>query len=494
MKAPRFFRFLIGVALIAQLPIVAFAQSKTESEPVAKKDEKESAKIATVDVLLKPMSVYQSFDAVFESTRSKEVVAEFDTWSDLKISSVVDEGSVVSAGQEILKFDTKSIEKAIKEADFGVASSTFELESALLNQKEMQTTFDLDKALAVRTWENAKQDYEYYKSVQLPERMADLDYSEKSAGYFLEYSQDELDQLQQMYTEDELTEESEEIVLKRARRSVESAARSKKKALQRVARDRETNVPRENVSREDQVKRSELAFKRKMVTLPIAKQKADNALAQVKFALKNKLEKLNELRTDLDKMKLTAPSDGVVYYGKCVRGKWVGGTGSAKRRLEPDKKVVANNVVMTIVDVGQLMVRASLDQTTMGMLSPSLRGKAKISATNVVVPATVKSVSRIPLDSGKYDCQILVENLPNDGSVMPGMSCKLSFLVYENKQAIVAPKSSVFSDDGGVSHFVFVVDGEKTSRKPVMVGHTSGDSIEIRDGLSAGDKIAKTRQ
>ena len=193
-----------------------------------------------------------------------------------------------------------------------------------------------------------------------------MDYSEKTAGYFLEYSKDELDQLEQMYTEDELTEESEEIVLKRARRSVESAERSKDRTLRRVKRDREVTVPRDVTNREDALKRAELTYQKSQVTLPIKKEKVILALAESQFGHQKKIESLDELKSDRTKMSIDAPSNGVLYYGKCVRGKWVGSTGAPKRRLEKDKKVTAKTVIMTIVDPTQMLIRANLDESKLG--------------------------------------------------------------------------------------------------------------------------------
>jgi multidrug efflux pump subunit AcrA (membrane-fusion protein) len=123
-----------------------------------------------------------------------------------------------------------------------------------------------------------------------------------------------------------------------------------------------------------------------------------------------------------------------------------------------------------------------------------MQGKAHIkSAGKTTVPAQINSISRIPMDDGKYDCQIMVENLPTDTTVMPGMGCKLSFLVYENENAIVVPKASVFSDDGGISNYVYIVDGETSTRKEISVGHTSGTNVEVVEGLKDGDKIAKAK-
>lgn len=479
----------ISVTALSVLPSVGNLLAQDDA---AKKDEKK--KIPTVEAETKPIFVYESFDGVFESNKVVEIKTNFKTWTDLKIKTVVEEGTAVSSRQDLVNFDTESIDKAVAEAEFATKTAEFALATAKLSKEEAKATFDLDMAIAEQAWSNAKEDYEYYRNVQLPQSLDDIKYSEKSAGYFLEYAKDEYDQLEQMYTEDELTEESEEIVLKRARRSVESSQRSKDRTMTRIKHQREVDIPRGETQKAQELERQNMSYQRSKITLPINKQKTEIALAQAEFAYKNKQEHLKELSYDQERMTITSPADGILYYGRSVRGKWVGATGSAARRLEPNKKVTANSVIMTIVDINNMVIRANLDESKLSSLSAGLTGKAMVkSATNLRVPVTIKSLSNIPLDDGKFDCQIMVGELPGEAKVMPGMGCKLSFLVRSNAQAVVVPKASVFTDDGGVTHYVYVVNNDTAERKEVTVGHTSGTDTEILEGLEAGDTIAKAK-
>ena len=92
----------------------------------------------------------------------------------------------------------------------------------------------------------------------------------------------------------------------------------------------------------------------------------------------------------------------------------------------------------------------------------------------------------IPLDSGKFD----VKFQPAQGvSLLPGATCKVSLLVHEAKNQLVAPKDSVFSDDE-INHYVFLADGSKVM---VTVGMESDDDVEILDGLSAGQEILEKK-
>ena len=354
------FSVCLYLGQLTALPAPGFQQTTagqetTKDDKPADKEGKEKD-IESVEVVVKPLKVFESFDGRFESTQMQEIKTDFESWSELEIKDVVDEGSVVTKGQVVIEFDPKKLDKAIAEAEFALRNSEFDFSDAELAMQEVNKTFELDSAIAERTWKNAQEDFDYYKKVSAPERLKDLDYDAKTAGYRLEYAKDELDQLEQMYTEDELTEESEEIVLKRARRDVESAERYMARSLLQIEREREIEIPRDDLRQDDQLQRASLEFEKSRITLPVKKQRTEIALAKSEFEVGNNRNKLEELTSDRNKMALMSQADGVVYYGRCVRGKWTGVSGSDARRLEVGDKVPADKVVMTIVDAGQLMI------------------------------------------------------------------------------------------------------------------------------------------
>ena len=127
---------LLGTPDTKQLPAQDTPPAKEKAEKKTDDDEKkakdEKSEIKTVEAELKPLVVYESFSGLIEPTRMHEVKTNFEKWSDLKIASRVEEGEVVTAGQEILKFETESIDKAVAEADFAAKNATFDLETAEL--------------------------------------------------------------------------------------------------------------------------------------------------------------------------------------------------------------------------------------------------------------------------------------------------------------------------------------------------------------------------
>ena len=471
----------------------ADAEKKEEKDDeTKKKKKKEDKKPETVEVVKKPFRVFKTLKGLLESEKTLEVETDFESWTDLKIKTIAKQGKVAS-GDVLVEFDTESIDKAITEAEFGVRSAKFSQQLAKLEAQKSAETFKLDKEAAELAWRSAQEDNQYYKDTTVPARTKDLEYEEKTVGYYLEYANDELDQLTKMYTEDELTEESEAIVLKRAKRDVEDAEYYRDYYVRYIERQRKFTNPRSDQREKRSFVRSRMAFEKSKIVLPIEKEKAEIAIAKAEIELSQQKKALKELMEDREKMTIKAETGGTLFYGECDRGKWSFPGGG--RDLKQDSKVPAKAVVMTVVDVGQLIIRASVEEANLSSFKAGLSGKAKFEATDgKIVPCTFDSIERIPMEDGKYDCKVAIQGIPAGANLIPGMACKMSFLTYVNNDAIVISKKSVFSDDEEFTHYVYVMNKDsKPEKVEVVIGKTSGDDIEILQGLSAGDQIATAK-
>jgi HlyD family secretion protein len=147
---------------------------------------------------------------------------------------------------------------------------------------------------------------------------------------------------------------------------------------------------------------------------------------------------------------------------------------------------------MTIVDSRPLFVRADLSEGDLRRVKKGLKGKAKSKALpDLKLEANVREVSTAPVAPGKFDLVVDVP-LPKDAdAILPGMSCKLEFVVYENKDALVVPVSAVFSeeDDEDAKYVYLHRKGKKPKKQSVKVGKKSGDKWEILEGIRSGKEI-----
>lgn len=425
-------------------------------------------------------------EGVVESASMQEISVDTESWTDLKIKKVIEEGSSVSQGDTILWFETESIDKSLEEKKYALQLSKYGLQELELTVDGLAKTLSLDQALAERTMQHAKEDYDYFNDVERPMSEKSAQNSLKSSQWQLENSQEEFSQLEQMYTEDELTEESEAIVLKRARRSVEQAEFWLERQQQTTKRTLETSLPRSATTKKDELERQELNFEKSKITLPMTLEKKKIELDKTKFSLDKAVKSLADLEADRTMMEIKAPANGILYHGKCVRGKWSGSVSAGNRQLKEGGAVSPKKTIMTIVDPSNVFIRCDLAEAHLGSLKLDMGGKATLVAyPDNKFNVSVGSISYIPISAGKFDCTFKVNDQVN---WMPGMSCKVKIRIYENANALTVPSSAVFTDDDS-EYYVYVKRDDENERLVVTRGKSHGTKTEITAGLRPGDEV-----
>ncbi len=437
--------------------------------------------------------VVETIDAVVESRNMVPLAVDTENWTDLEIETVVPEGTAVRPGEVIVEFDKEKISRKIRESEQALQLAELTLRGTELEVRQLEQTLPLDQALADRKRQNAEQDYEYFKDVEKPNQERTVRRGVENSQHSLEYAQEEYNQLKRMYEEDELTEESEEIVLKRTERDVENRQFFLEQAQIKAARTLDFDLPREMEQKTDALERARLEHERAQVMLPLEKSKKGIEFEKSRFAMDKEARDLEQLRSDLQRMTVQAPAAGVVYYGRCVRGAWLGQSGP-QRNLEPGGSVVHDKTMITLVDPDDLMLRADLTEKQLAFVRPGTHGLAKSEAfPDLTADITVTSVSYVPVQSEKFDCQLDL----GDGiqGLMPGMKCKVRFLVRQNERALTVPETAVFTDDG-IEQYVFVTGADadaEPQRRVVVTGWTADKMTEITSGLAAGDQVLLER-
>ena len=462
---------------VAQEEVAQEEVAENEEEP---KNTEKPKKLKTVKLKKKDLAIYKTVSGVVESIRVTEIETDFEQWTDLVVSSVRPQGTV-SVGDELVVFETDKIDKAMAQAEFSLSGAKLDLEDANLAMEEVNKTAELNKKIADTEWKQSQEDHDYYFKTEKPERIKSIEFGERSSGWGIENAQEELDQLKKMYNEDQLTEESELIVLKRAERGLESSKFYAQRGKIRRQHEKKFELPRDEFKKNNALTLAKLKHEKFVITSRIKKSRKEIALKKSQFELNQKEKKYNELLSDRKKMTIKATAGGLLYYGSCQRGKW-----SKNRELKTGQKVSVNKVVMTIVDPASIVIRGDLNEELVGLVKTGMSGTVKMVATKQTFAATANVPMAIPMDNGKFD----VKFQPTQGvSLMPGAACKVSLLVHEAKNQLVAPKASVFSDDE-INHFVFLADGSKVM---VTIGMESDGDVEILEGLSADQEILEKK-
>src|SRR5262249_20098571 len=141
----------------------------------------------------------------------------------------------------------------------------------------------LERAAAEHAKKKADEDLKYFLEVGRGESEKSAHFMVKTAKFYLEYAQEELRQLQKMYKANDLTEETEKIILRRQENYVEMEAFFYQRML--IYRDevlKFTLPNRDKALRESQA-RATLQLEKARTTLAPTLHQKQQALAQMRY-------------------------------------------------------------------------------------------------------------------------------------------------------------------------------------------------------------------
>ena len=471
----------ISLLLIASLLLTpawgASAQDKAAKKAPA------PPKPATIKVKAAPFRIEIKLPGVFESAGMTEISFKAKAAASLTVLKAVEHGSTVAKGDTLVTPKLDKFDKALKEKQHADLAGALALRQAEAEFTQLKASTPLKLAAAERNAKRAGENLEYFKKNRELSKRATIEAYQMAVDR-LAYIKEELRQLKKMYEADDLTEATEEIVLRRTKDSVrrsELAAEQAKVALDAALK---TNLARQAKDMVLATQAAVTANEDAKVLLPMTLEKATLDIAASRRGRKKAIEALADLKADRKAMTIKAPVSGVVYYGRCNRGKWSSTTVAA--RLVPKGKISPDEVFMTIVDPKSLFVRVSVSEKDFGLLAPGLTGQAAPTAyPQKTLAVTLDKFSTIPTASGQFDARLALPD--GAGPVATGMTCGITLKAHENLKALVVPATAVFKEAG--KEFVYVKQGDAKKKRPVVTGKSHGGKVEILKGLTAGETV-----
>jgi multidrug resistance efflux pump len=476
------------------------AQEKAKA-PTAEKAKKEDAKTpagqpATAKVEKGPLKIEVELKGVFEAEDMTEVVLRPEAFIPdvrgiLTVLTAVEQGTAVHKGETLVTLDLEKIDQMIQDLKVDQRLAELALKEAEEELPVLEKNTPLELAAAERAKKVADEDLKYYLETGRPHAEKSALFDVKSAGHWLEYAKEELRQLEKMYRAKDLTEETEEIILKRQRNAVESAAFSLQSAEIRRDETLKVELPRKEVTMKEAAVKNALSLEKARNILPLTLSQKRLALEKIKYERTKAEDKLRKFEKDRETMTVKSPADGVVYYGKCLHGKWTT-AGSVAEKLQRGGVLMPDEVFMTIVKPRPMFVRATIEEKDLHQIRPGLKGKiVPVPYPERKLSAGVKSVSAIPVTPGTFEARIPLETAKDPDALVPGMACTIKFVPYSKEEALTVPADAVFTEDlDDDKHYVFLaVKGGKPEKRPVTIGKKTDKKTEILQGLREGDEI-----
>src|SRR5262249_45341065 len=139
----------------------------------------------------------------------------------LTVKKALEHGTPVKKGDVMMEMDLEKIDLALRDLRLERKLTELAIRQAREELPILEKSLPLDLAMAERGKKQADEDLKQFLDVDRAMMASDAEQSVKMATFSLESAREELKQLQKMYRDKDLTEETEEIILKRQRFYVE---------------------------------------------------------------------------------------------------------------------------------------------------------------------------------------------------------------------------------------------------------------------------------
>ncbi len=399
-----------------------------------------------------------------------------------EIVEAAPEGRVVK-GQVLVRFDDATYREQLVARERDVELARIKLQKTELDDalRVAETATAMEDA--VRKKRLADESLERFETVERKLLEQSKIYAFHGRQIQIKNMREELAQLEKMYKEDDLTEETEEIVLKRNRRNFERMLESFERTKVRHEYDMKVDLPRRHQSLRLSARKAAQGLERFQKSLPLddAKRKLD--LEKAREGLAKAEEQLVKFRADGALLSVKAP-----IAGYAVRGSFSGSSWSSLPSAEAyaaGKKMKARQTLFTVLDESSLHVTASISEAELPFVKTGQAATVTTKATGKQgFEAEVAVVARYGSD-GKHAIKLRVKQ--GNPMLRAGMSCLVAIPKPQGDDVLTVPAGCVQMEDGQA--FVFVMGDDGAARTEVKLGRKAGGRVVITSGVKAGARV-----
>lgn len=178
-------------------------------------------------------------------------------------------------------------------------------------------------------------------------------------------------------------------------------------------------------------------------------------------------------RTRLAFTRITAPSAGIVTV----------------KAVEAGSAVSTNQRLFDLADVSLLVVRVPVSELDVVHVKPGSEVDVVLDAypTSPVEGRVRRVFPSADAQSRLVPVEVALSRFPEGVAARPGFLARVTFRLDRRPGALVIPAAAVGVGEEG--QFVYVVDGDSLVRRPVTLGITAEGLVEVRRGLTAGERV-----
>lgn len=434
-----------------------------------------------------PFVIEQTVDAIIWADRDTlEIPLRSKSWDQHVIKSIRPHGTFVEAGETLIEFETTDLRARIEETQRSVQAKSLALGQAEQELAHHAATMEIRLSELKSVAAIAREENLYFNKVRRKAEAAQAEHSVDQARQHLANQAEELKQLKKMYEADDLTEETEEIILTRQQFAVTEAQFQLEMAVIEKKRILNTLLPREATKLSDAERDASIALKQAELSLPRSIQIRKNEIATLSAELQQLSRSLRDLEEDLKALHVTAPANGWFLHGTMKNGAWSVDPAMANPFARGANPAASGPCATFIAESAPRKLFAKVSADKARQLTRGLEGMAFLPGReDLQATATIGSITSIPTVDGQHT--VLIDATWHEEPAFGGSS-RIQFATYHKKSAIVIPARSLRFGPEGSCVRVKLANGKIESR-PVRTGRSDGELTEILGGLEAGQVI-----
>ncbi len=196
---------------------------------------------------------------------------------------------------------------------------------------------------------------------------------------------------------------------------------------------------------------------------------SDKSLEAARMGLEQARVAYANAASMLKNAEVKAPISGLVSNINIVEGEYA----------------TSSNPPITIVDSDSITIEFGVAASLVNKIHKGDAVEVEISSANYKNEAPINSVSAsADIMTNLYTVSLVLDN---DGTIKPGMFAKVYLKTDKTDNAFAVKTEAVKERDD--KKYIFVAEGDKALEKEVITGLDTGAYIEIKSGLSLGDKV-----
>ncbi len=160
----------------------------------------------------------------------------------------------------------------------------------------------------------------------------------------------------------------------------------------------------------------------------------------------------------------------------------------ADRPLYAGEMAAAGTPLLTVMDTSQVIARAHIPQPEAALLKVGDKATVTVPGQENPIEGKITVVSPA-LDPNSTTVEIWVQIKNSNQLLKPGTSVQVSLLARTIPDAIVIPPAALLTAQDGATSVMQVSTDDHAHQKTVKVGLREGDTVQIIEGLKAGDRV-----